>query len=391
MLRVLSCGFLLIVLVVAPLQAAETLKVVFTYENRQIGELIDQFAANSDIQIERLWTEQGDLKVSMLELIELGNAPDVVLVPADHVGLYKPMQYSAIDPTLFRNDISDNLWNSATSEDTIYGAPIMQGNQLMLFYNKALVSEPATTWAEMATQSSAFRVNHDQHYIAWNFDEMYWFMPFFGAFGGWPITQGALTLNSSAMANALDFYRQLGDADWMDITCDYDCARAAFTAGELAYTINGDWALNEYSETLGDKLGIANIPAISADQPARPMFSTHVLAFPDDSLNGPKRDALIEFTNFMQSPDIQRELWTEMQVLPVEASAYDYALNHTLPLHRSLLKSLEFAKPMPADAAMTFAWSAMRKGYLRHKTGVMSGTDAAALMQDLAERQLTTY
>lgn len=370
--------------------ATETLKLVFTYENKKIADLIDQFEAESGISIDRLWKEQGDLKVSLLELIERGNAPDVVLIPSDHVGLYKPMGYSAISPADFSNDIPDELWLSATSDGTVYGAPVIQGNQLMLYYNRQLVSEPAATWTDLREQKASFDVPGAE-LIAWNFDEMYFFMPFFGAFGGWPIMEGQLTLGSDAMMQALDFYQQLRLDKIVDPNCDYNCAMNLFKNGKLAYTINGDWALDEFQNVLGNNLGIAKIPAIADDKPARPMFSTHVLAFPNKSYDGPKKQTLIQFVNYMQSPEVQKSLWQNMQVLPVETSAYAFALANTRDYQNELLQTLTYARSMPGDSAMTFAWSAMRKGYLRHKAGILSSRDAAYLMQELAEKQLENY
>jgi maltose-binding protein MalE len=357
--------------------------------------MIDAFSERSGITVERKWSEQSELKVSLLEMMELGNAPDVVLVPSDHIGLHKLMGYSEIDPAILNHPIKDSLWESARSDGGLFGIPIIQGNQLMLYFNRRFVNAPAKSWAEIRAQrdvflSASIRAASDK-FMAWNYDEMYWFAPFLGAFGGWPIEGGKLALNSSAMTQALEFYKALGDDEITHKDCDYACAFDAFINGDLVYTINGDWALNDFQTALGTDLGIASIPSIDPHRPARPMFLTHVLAFPKQSIEGPKRDALIKFINYLQSPEVQKALWEELQILPVHPDAHAHALATASPNQLDALSTLKNARSVPADSAMTFAWSAMRKGFLRHQTDVMSAKEAAELMQTFAEKQIENY
>jgi len=141
----LTLLYIVLLLTSYTVQAEADIKFVFTHEGSKFSKLIDEFSAREGIKIERVWEAQGDLRLSLLELIERGNAPDVVLIPGDHIGLHKLMNYSAIPLELRTENISDNIWQSATSDGQIYGAPIMQGNHLMLYYNKRYITEPAKT------------------------------------------------------------------------------------------------------------------------------------------------------------------------------------------------------------------------------------------------------
>lgn len=363
-----------------------TLQFAYTFENHSIGQLIDEFAAQTNTEIERRFIQQADLKILLLETIETGTAPDVVLVPSDHTGLYRPMRFSAIDPSSFESNINSENWQTATVDGQIYGAPIIRGNHLMLFYNRSLVNEPASTWAEMQSQATQLATLGVKT-IAWNYHEMYFFIPFLGAFDGWPITDGKLTLNSQAMVSALETYRDIAESGLINTECDYDCALDAFKSGELAYTINGDWALKEFQEALGDNLGIAVLPAWNQKKLV-PMFSTHVVVFPGHSLESSDRQTKMSLIRYLQSYAVQKRLWEEIKVFPIEEQAYQEAVDNIEPELRAILTQLTQARAMPSERAMSYAWGAMAKGFSRFINDVITAEEAAELMQKLAEREL---
>lgn len=364
-----------------------SLQFAYTFENKSIGQLVDEFNAETKSNINRLFIPQGDLKIMLLESIETETEPDMVLVPADHIGLYRPMQYSEINPENYLANIHQDVWNTAFVDNKYFGAPVIRGNHLMLFYNRKYVKEPAINWQSLFAQHAELQDSGVQT-IAWNYNEMYFFVPFLGAYGGWPVTNGQLTLNSPAMVDALKSYRSLRDEGLVDATCDYDCAMQNFMLGKLAYTINGDWALKEFQEALGDNLGVALLPAWE-NRPLIPMFSTHVIAFPGNSFETDARPHMKRFVDFMQSYEVQKQLWEQIKVFPVEQQAYDEAINNIDPALIGILTQLEQAKAMPSDRAMSYAWGAMSKAYSRYMNDVISAEDAAELMQKLAERELS--
>jgi len=296
------------------------------------------------------------------------------------------MRFSEVPTETAQGNISAETWQTAEVDGKVFGAPVIRGNHLMLFYNRSLIDKPATTWAELSEQHKRLKKTSIET-IAWNFNEMFFFMPFFGAMGGWPVTEGKLTLNTPAMVMALKAYRTLSDTGLVDRSCNYDCAMNRFKGGTLAYTINGDWAFKEFQDALKDNLGIALLPSWKGNT-LIPMFSTHVLVFPDNSLTSSKKDSLMRFTKYMQSYEVQNRLWQELTVFPVEERAYTQAINDIEPEVQGILNQLNQAKAMPSDRAMSYAWGAMTKGYNRYMHDVITAEEAAALMQKLAEREL---
>jgi len=218
---------------------------------------------------------------------------------------------------------------------------------------------------------------------------MYWFSPFIGAFGGALIDDGEITLNTQAMVDALTYYKSLKQDGLTEARSSYQNTSNEFAQGRLAYTINGDWSLKKYHKMLGDDLGIAILPAISTNQPLIPFYSTHSLAFPNDSLNGPKRQHLLKLMKFLQSPEVQKSIWETLGVMPVESSAFDELNRSSSGVQKQMQGALKYAQPMPSDSAMSIIWSVMRKGFIRHQADVLSAERAAALMQKISDKQRT--
>lgn len=327
----------------------------------------------------------GDVKAELLLGAQSGLMPDVMLVPSDFLGLYQELRLRPVD----------NGWNDPDTmplarATTIvgrnqWGVPVIQGNHLMLFYNKALVAEPATSWAELIQQKPAVE-NKGARLIGWNYSEMFWFAGFLGAFDGWPMDGDQITLNTPAMVAALDYYKGLSSQGVIEASCDYNCAQKAFNEGIFAYAINGDWALADSRRELGDKFGVTTLPTIG-DRHMTPMNSTYVLAFPMVSEVPEKLPVLKAFSRFFQSAEQQYKIYQTAKLLPVNRTIFDKVMTNADEDTKVMLRQLEQTRPMPSSPAMVVAWQAMSKGFQRLMNG-SSAADAAAVMQDLADREL---
>lgn len=365
------------------LSYAADIKFVFTHESKRFEQLIEKFAEKEKIKIEKVWSAQGDLRVNLLELIEKGDAPDVVLIPSDHIGLHHLMNYSEIESSLRINERRHAPQNKLT-ELKKYGVPVIQGNHLMLYYNKQLVKKPAENWRMLAEQQKSLGL---PAIVSWSYEEMYWLAPFVGAYGGQLMSNGNISLATPAMAKALNFYKKLKDDGLVKAACAYECSKSAFLSGEVPYTINGDWALKEFEQKFGQQLGIAVLPLIENETRPTSFYATHDLAFPNDSLNGEKREALLKLLAYFQSAEAQEWIWEEMRVLPVEKSTLDKVSTGANELEQQMILALEDAVAMPENSNMSIVWSALRKGFLRHQAGVMNAEDSAKLMQRIADKQ----
>lgn len=365
---------------------AQELTFYSAFEQVALSEIIAGFAAASGIVVHGELISQDHIKVRMIEAIDKGVAPDIVMVPADHLGLYAHMRYSPILPEWSQHELVPGAWRAGYVDGKYYGAPFVRGNFLVLYYNRELVKEPASTWDDMLKQHSQLAVNGVKA-ITWDYRSRFWLLPFIAAFGGMPMEEGKITLDTPATIAGLEFYKSLADQGLIELGCAYTCAFEMFAKGEAAYTINGDWAYRELAERLGDKLGVALLPRIG-DKPLPSTHSAYAIAFPGDGLNGPKRAALLRFLNFIHSSAAQKELFDKIRVLPVEQEAYAHALANATPDQQVMIEQLSLSRPLPNDRAMVHVWSAMGKGFLRHQAGLMTAAEAAAVMQRLAEREM---
>lgn len=378
----------LLLCLTAPIQSAwgrETLRILYTYEGANIGQLLEGFGKEHDVDVQAEYQQQSDLKSTIMAMMELKTVPDAIIIPADHMGMYHFTNYSEVDPSLFKADIPSRLWISSSSDGKLYGAPLMQGNHLVLYYNKQFVTQSAMSWEDLRARKTTLEAKGIRP-IIWYYSEPYWFLPFLAAYGGWPIDDGQPQLATPAMAAALTFYRKLRDLGSPPADCDYQCTVDMFKEGRVAYTITGDWEGNALYAALGENLGVAAIPSAEGHQPLS-TFSTHVISFPRSSLEGPKRKRLIQLVDYLQSPRVQRELWT-LGAIPVESTAFTHARANASGYSKDILELMQDTRPLPAEQAMTFIWDAIDKGLIRHNEGVMDSKSAALYMQRLAERHM---
>ncbi|WP_417911595.1 sugar ABC transporter substrate-binding protein [Candidatus Electronema sp. TJ] len=393
-MTVAAAGCLLFFFMLAArLVSAEEHKIIFWHKESDSTKFIDlacsEFSKENNVILKAEYIPVDQLKQELLKWSLRGKMPDVVFVPSDFIGIHAQLRLSEIPSSLKNPQISEECHATASSCGKLYGAPVLGGNHLMLLYNKRFVRQPAATWTELATQRTELE-RQDVELIGWNYNEMYWFVSFLGAFGGWPMKGGKITLDSQAMQEALRFYKSLADQGLVSRECGYDCCAKLFFAGKFAYALNGDWAYAQAEQALGENLGVAVIPAL-ASGPAVPMFSTHVLIFPQDSLNGSKGEVLKKFILFMQSVEMQRRMRRELKRIPVHQKVLAEFQQEADANQQKILRQLELARAMPSEPGMTFAWEGMRKGFHRFMTGSVDAAQAAQLMQRIAENEMRRH
>ena len=349
-----------------------------------LKEGVRQFEDETGYKVNLVFININKLKQVLIKGSIANSLPDVVLAPSDFVGLAPTINLSKVPSAIYNKDLMPESLGSVELEGAHYGVPVMGGNHLMLFYNKKWVKKPATSWQELQAQAIELRKKGVEP-IGWNYPEMYWFMGFVGTFGGAPITDGKVSMNSQPFADGLTFYKGLADSGLISSSCNYDCAQKDFQEGRFAYVINGDWALGDFEHSLGDDLGIAVIPNIG-DKPFRPLFSTVALLFPGLSLEGKKAKSLQALAQFFQEESFQGQQFSKMRFLPVNKKSFAKVKAGANQNIKMLLKQLAQGLPMSPAPMMTNAWTGMRKGFDRYMAGVLSAKEAAAYMQKFSER-----
>jgi arabinogalactan oligomer/maltooligosaccharide transport system substrate-binding protein len=259
----------------------------------------------------------------------------------------------------------------------LWGVPDNYGNQLMLIYNKALISEPPATFDDLITKAKELTKGNVQGF-AYYLNEPFWGAGFYGAFGGWPLdANDQPQFNNQAFIDYLTFVSKLKTDRVVPKECDYNCADTLMKDGKAAMIINGDWSLGEYIKALGDNLGVAPVPPING-RPYTEMTAGKYFMVSKAVLDAPaKKDAIIKFMTFMTSADVQKKWLNEFKRLPSNAEvAKDPSITND-PILAGAMAALAVGRGQPAAPEMRCALDAWRPNL----EGVMAGTvkpDAAA-------------
>ena len=225
---------------------------------------------------------------------------------------------SLVDSTLFVPALVDPV----RVNGQLYGVPLQGGNFLMLFYNKQLVPQPPQTFHDLITLAVNLQGSHsgDKHFAAFAFNELepYWEFPYAYGYGATLFTADghSTALDSPAWRKAYQFVHDLKYKSLaLPESCDYECADNGFRSGEIAMIINGDWALQgdqNYVTQLGDKLGIAPLPALgstASDQLPVPLLVGQYLFVPA-ATTGDKLTTAAAFVHFLSTDTATALAWT---------------------------------------------------------------------------------
>ncbi|WP_289098806.1 extracellular solute-binding protein [uncultured Pseudoalteromonas sp.] len=362
-----------------------TINLAHTMKHEHFNQLLSEFAEQSGLTVNSVLVDQKALKVRLVQNTSTSTSTDVVIVPADHLGLDKYANYSTIPHSLIADTTDKRTLETAKLNNELLGIPIIQGNHLLLFYNKQFVKEPIENWQDIYQIQSS--LPEKVKLVTWSFMEMYWFIPFLSAFNGDLIVENHVQLNTPAMQSALKFVWGLNKQNLVDGQCDYTCSNNAFKAQQAAFTIDGAWALKAYEEALGNNLGIQQLPKLNGEY-MQPYYSTFVLAFPNDGLNGVNKDNLIKFAKLVQAEKFQTLVWQKLQDIPVNTEVLNNLKSQQGTELSTLIDAIQFTKPMPSTASMIIVWEVLNKGFTRYGSGALTAEQAGLFMQGLAERSI---
>ncbi|WP_300420161.1 extracellular solute-binding protein [uncultured Pseudoalteromonas sp.] len=364
---------------------AATINLAHTMKHEHFNELLSALAEQSGLTVNSVLVDQKALKVRLVQNTSTSTSTDVVIVPADHLGLDKYANYSVIPDSLIADTTDKRTLETAKLNNTLLGIPIIQGNHLLLFYNKQFVKQPIENWQDIYQIQPT--LPEKVKLVTWSFMEMYWFIPFLSAFNGDLIVDNHVQLNTPAMQSALKFVWDLNKQNLVDRQCDYTCSNNAFKAQQAAFTIDGAWALKTYEEALGNNLGIQQLPKLNGEY-MQPYYSTFVLAFPNDGLNGVNKDNLIKFAKLVQAEKFQTMIWQKLQDIPVNTEVLNSLKSQQGTQLATLIEAMQFTKAMPSTASMIIVWEVLNKGFIRYGSGALTAEQAGLFMQGLAERSI---
>jgi arabinogalactan oligomer/maltooligosaccharide transport system substrate-binding protein len=344
---------------------------------------------NKDIKIKMAQYKTEDLRTQFQTAAMGGGGADLVLAPNDFGGPFSVMGIiQSVESWAGMDKFSTSAVQAVTdSRGKAWGVPVSRGNHLILFVNGNIVPKAPTTLEELVEVARKHTNEKQKRFgFAYNLTEPFWFVTFLAAWGQRPLVDGKPQLGGDAMASALGFVRGLKfDSKVVPADCDYACADTLFTEGKAAMTINGDWAVQQYREKLGDKLIIAALPQSKATgQWMAPMVSGKYLFF-NKRLSGKKLDAAKTWANWLVTPAVQETLLKKTQRLPSLKAMEGSPVIKADPVLAATESALAHGQPMPLDVEMRVVWDAIRPQLQNVMAGRADAKVAAATMQKDAE------
>ncbi|HIP95719.1 MAG TPA: extracellular solute-binding protein [Anaerolineae bacterium] len=321
-----------------------------------------------------------------------GTPPDLLWTVNDHAGPFTTADIiQPVDDLFDLSKYVDSALAAVKLNGKTWGVPIANGNHLMLLYNKSLIAEPPKDTDELFAKGKEL-THGEQYALVWNQTEPFWLVPWLGGFGGAVFAEDGKTptLNTQAMIDTLKFLHAMKyDAKIIPPECDYNAADTLFKEGKAAMIINGDWSLGGYKEALGDNLGVARIPKVTATGEWPKPYTSGVFFMLPKDLSGDKLNAVKDFINFATDKDNQLKMVKELTRLPALQEALKDPLITDDPILKGSADQMVVGVPMPTVVEMRCNWDAMKPEMQAVLADTKSPEDAAAAMQSAAEACIT--
>ncbi|MGB6606415.1 MAG: extracellular solute-binding protein [Atribacterota bacterium] len=374
--------------------SAEVNLILWTKEGEEALDwnksLVEEFMkANPNIKIELVKkTDVEVLREDFLTASLAGAAPDILWTVSDHAGPFVAADIvEAIDNLFDLNIYVDSAMDAVKLEGKYWGIPISNGNQLMLLYNKKLIAEAPKDTDELFAVGKKLTTGGN-YALVWNQTEPFWLVPWLGGFKGKVFAEDGVTptLNTPEMIATLKFLHDMKFvAKIVPLECDYDGADTLFKEGKAAMIINGDWSISGYVSALGDDLGVARIPKVSATGEWPKPYTSGVYFMFVKGISGDKLKAAQDFIAFVSSKEKQIEMVKLLNRLPAVKEALEDPLITEDPILKGSADQMVVGTPMPTVLEMRCNWDSMKPEMLAVLADTKSPEDAVKLMQSSAE------
>lgn len=246
--------------------------------------------------------------------VAAGGGPDMFIAPNDSLGDDARAGLIADITDLAAGKLGDysQLGIDGMSLDgKLYGIPETV-KAVVFWYNKELLPTPPATTDELKALMT------DGKYVAFSYG-CYHHYGFFKAFGGdifdpsWKVIADQGTGVTDAMTYLNDLYQISKTNNWSKNDGE---GLAPFTEGKAVAITNGNWAMGDYYKALGDKLGVAPLPA-GPGGPAAPLLGVDGFYFNPNSTN---QEAALEVALYLTNAASQTVMMNEAGHAPVNTT-----------------------------------------------------------------------
>jgi arabinogalactan oligomer / maltooligosaccharide transport system substrate-binding protein len=329
------------------------------------------------------------LREDFLTASSAGNPPDLLWTVGDHAGPFTVD--GLIQPVQDLFDMEQYV-TSVILGDNTWGVPVSSGNHLMLIYNRSLIEEPPLDTNQLIEIGQALS-DGENYALVYNQTEPYWLVPWLGGFGGSVFADDGITptLDTPEMVATLEFLRSIKfDNLLVPPDSDYDGADTLFKEGKAVMIINGDWSLSDYREILGDNLGVAPIPQVSATGEWPIPFTSGSYYMIPIGVEENKLAIIRDFIQWSTNEENQLKMVRDLARLPGLEAALDDPIITDDPILAGSAEQMELGIPMPEILEMRCVWDAMKPEMIAVLSNTTTPEDAASNMQGAVEACIRT-
>lgn len=353
--------------------------------NEKIVELWNAKYSDIPLAVENVGTTDARAKLELDGPAGLGcdvfvQAHDGVAIAASS-GLILEMDY-------YTDYIKENFVTSAveavTYEGAVYAFPLSM-KTIALFYNKALVDQPVTTWDEMREFAKEYNDPAQNKFaILWQAIEPYYAHGFLGGYGYEMFGENhddktKLDWDSTEALEGMKFYETLSEiypVNSADAT--WDAMNSMFSAGEAPYVLTGPWSISDF-EKAGIDFGVTCLPLLPNGQHPVTLSTVDTVCI-SSYTNYP--DAAMLLAKFLTDEEAMALLYETKAEIPASITGQQFDFVVSDEHLKGVLEQSVYSLPMPYIPEMANVWAPYQKAFTAVWDKLQTPEDALKTAQE---------
>lgn len=334
--------------------------------NEKIVELWNASYPEIPLTVENVGTTDARTKLELDGPAGLGC--DVFVQPHDGVavaassGLILEMDY-------YTDYIKENFVSSAvdavTYDGVVYAFPLSM-KTIALFYNKALVEKPVTTWEEMRAFAKEYNdPSQNKFAILWQAVEPYYAHGFLGGYGYEMFGENhndktQLGWDSPEALEGMKFFetlREIYPVNSADAT--WDAMNSMFSAGEAPYVLTGPWSISDFAKA-GVDFGVTCLPLLPNGQHPVTLSTVDTVCI---SSYTEYPDAAMLLAKFLTDEEAMTLLYETKTEIPASIIGQQFEFVVSDEHLKGVLEQAAYSLPMPYIPEMANVWSPYQKAF----------------------------
>lgn len=342
----------------------EQLKLWVNAEEKQeeaVKEITDKYTEETGIDVEMV-------PVDMLEQVEkldvegpAGNGPDVIFQPHDRIGdlvlrgLVEPVNFGELE-----SEYTDTALEAVQFDGDYWGYPAVIETYAM-YYNKSLVDEAPETMDDiMAIAEEQTDASKDEYGFLMEAANFYFTYPFFAGYGGYVFgnEEGNYDIQDIGLANegsikGGELVKEWFDEGYIPQDLTPDIMNGLFSEGKVATVLNGPWMVREYTDGIGEDLGVVPLPLLDNGENPNSFVGvkSYMLSYYSENKEWAE-DLMAYITNYDNSL-IYYDMAGE---IPARTDAMEDPVIADDPIFSAFAEQTEYGEPMPSVPAVQQVW-----------------------------------